>query len=394
MSIGVIIKQYVKTVLQKTLLPVCYNLSKKKNTDPSLVILADSNCSDTPESMLCMKEELLNRGYNVKEMYLDFSKSGIGSVMKFMTDFMKAYANAGAVFICNYFVPVTACKKRKETTVVQLWHGCGCMKKFGYDSPDDISPHYKGNAAGNFDIVTVSGQACVKPFQSAFRLPEGRVLPLGVSRTDMFFKKDFSEDCKEEFYGKYPEYKGRKILLYAPTFRGNASEAYCVGEEHILKLREQLGDGWAVIIKMHPRLKSGLTNCDIATNRLFPVIDLLVTDYSSLIFEYSLFKKPAVFFVPDLEEYSGKRSFYLDYEKEMYGETVTEGEELYGAVLRAEESFDIGRAESFAAKYMSACDGNSSARIADNAQCTMHNYKLAIMEEIPKRQENLLSGAK
>ncbi|MDO4944261.1 MAG: CDP-glycerol glycerophosphotransferase family protein [Ruminococcus sp.] len=365
MSISVIIKQYLKTVLQKTLLPICYNISKKEHIDSKLVILADSNCADTPESMLCMKEELLKRGYRVKEMYLDFSKNGIVSVMKFMVGFMKVYANARAVFICNYFVPVTACKKREETTVIQLWHGCGCMKKFGYDSPDDISPHYKGNAAGNFDIVTVSGQACVKPFQSAFRLPEGRVLPLGVSRTDMFFRQSFNEECKRKFFEKYPEYKGRKILLYAPTFRGNASEAYCVGKEYIVGLQQKLGEGWAVIIKMHPRLKSNLTDCDIATNRLFPVVDLLVTDYSSLIFEYSLFKKPAVFFVPDLKEYSGKRSFYLDYEKEMYGDIVTDGEKLYDAILRAEKNFDVGRAESFAAKYMSACDGNSSARTAD-----------------------------
>ncbi len=365
MSIGVIIKQYVKTVLQKTLLPLCYDLSKKKNIDGRLVILADSNCSDTPESMLCMKEELLKRGYDVREMYLDFSRSGIVSVMKFMTGFMRTYANARAVFICNYFVPVSACKKRKETTVVQLWHGCGCMKKFGYDSPDDISPYYKGNAAGNFDIVTVSGQACVKPFQSAFRLPGGRVLPLGVSRTDMFFKKDFPEDCKREFYGKYPEYKGKKILLYAPTFRGNASEAYCVGEEYILKLRKRLGDSWAVIIKMHPRLKSSLTDCDMETSRLFPVADLLITDYSSLAFEYALFKKPMIFFVPDLKEYKGKRSFYISFEKEMPGEIVTDGGQLYSAVLRAEERFEISKAESFVSKYMSACDGNSSARIAE-----------------------------
>lgn len=365
MSIGIVIKQYVKTVLQKTLLPLCYNFSKKKEIDSELVILADSNCGETPESMVLMRDELLKRGYKVKEMYLDFSVSGIGSVMKFMTGFMKSYANARAVFICNYFVPVTACKKRKETTVVQLWHGCGCLKKFGYDSPDDISSHYKGNAAGNFDIVTVSGQACVKPFQSAFRLPDGKVRSVGVSRTDMFFKEGFAKDCKREFYERYPQYRGRKILLYAPTFRGNASEAYCVGDKYIAELSQKLGNGWAVIIKMHPRLKNGMTNCDMDTGRLFPVADLLVTDYSSLIFEYSLFGKPVVLFAPDLKEYSGKRSFYLDYEKEMYGETVTDADQLYHAVLRAEQSFDPHKAAEFAGKYMSACDGRSSERIAD-----------------------------
>lgn len=366
-NLKIAVKQYVKTALQKTILPLCYNFSQKKNIERRLVILADSNCSDTPESMLCMKKELVRRGYNVKEMYLDFSKSGMAAMMRYMLSFMREYANARAVFICNYFVPVNACRKRRETTVVQLWHGCGCLKKFGYDSNEDISDSFKGKTSENFDIVTVSSPLCEKAFRSAFRLKDGVVRSLGGSRTDMFFESDFSDSCVKDLYEKYPQYKGKKILLYAPTFRGNASSAYCVGEEYIQKLEKQLGDGWAVICKMHPRLKSSLTNCDIDTNRLFAAADILITDYSSLIFEYALFKKPAVFFVPDLKEYCGKRSFYIDFEKEMPGEIVTDGDMLYEAVLRAQNDFKPDRMMRFAEKYMSACDGKASGRIADLA---------------------------
>ena len=135
----------------------------------------------------------------------------------------------------------------------------------------------------------------------------------------------------------------------------------------IAELEKKLGEAWKVIIKMHPRLHSGLTNCDIATNRLMPVADVLVTDYSSLVFEYALYKKPWVIFAPDIESYSKGRSFYLDYKTDMPAPLVTEGEKLAQAVLDSEKSFDHEGVERFTEKYMSACDGRSTERIIDSA---------------------------
>ena len=344
-----------------------YDFAKKKKIDERLVILADSNCDETPESMELVKAELEERGYEVKEMYLDFSKHGAGAVMKYMMSFMKSYANAKAVFICNYFVPCTACRKREETSVVQLWHSCGGLKKFGYDTPDDINSHYKGNVTKNFDLITVSSAECIGFFNSAFRLTKSIVKPLGVSRTDIFFDKDFKDECKEEFFGEYPEYKGKKIVLYAPTFRGNASDPYVVGQSDVLRLKEKLGEDWALIVKLHPRLDDGGMNCDFETNRLLPVADVLISDYSSVVFEYALLRKPLVLFVPDLAEYSEKRSFYLDYEEEMPGTIVTDGGRLCEAVKDSYENFDSSVYEDFIEKYMSACDGNSTERIVDFA---------------------------
>ena len=237
-----IIRQHIKSALQKTLLPLCYKLSKKKDIDKKLVILADLNSVSAPESMELIKAELQSRGYKVREMYCDLSSCGMVSGLKYMMSFMKAYANAMAVFICNYFVPVTSCKKREETTVVQLWHSCGALKKFGYDSEEDISSHFKGSVTRNFDLITVSSKECVKAFVSAFRLKEDIVKPLGVSRTDVFFDESYNEQCRREFFERYPDYKGKKIVLYAPTFRGNALDCHCVGEEYAAELEKKLAD--------------------------------------------------------------------------------------------------------------------------------------------------------
>ena len=66
-------------------------------------------------------------------------------------NFMQVYAQAEYVFINSYFLPVSSCRKRKETTVVQLWHSGGLMKKMGYDTTEDIPKYYKGNPTANYD---------------------------------------------------------------------------------------------------------------------------------------------------------------------------------------------------------------------------------------------------
>ncbi len=360
-----ILRQYIKHFLQKTLLPVCYWWGKRKPVNANLALLADSNCDSIPDSMRFVRDELLARGYDVEEHFCDFSNAGLSTSLKFMMKFMVRYAQAGSVFVCNYFVPCTACQKRDETKVIQLWHSCGALKKFGYDAPDDISAHFKGSVSRNFDYYTVSSEYCVPVFGSAFRLKKDRVKPIGVSRTDEYFQSDFAKICKDKFYKKHPEYKGKKLLLYAPTFRGVAGDAYSVGEDEILKLKNQLGDNWVVLIKMHPRVKSNLNNCDFPTNELFAVVDILISDYSSLIFEYALFRKPLVLWVPDLDEYTKGRDFYLDFENDIPCPLVKDGDKLFSTVVDDYNNCNPQRYDEFINKYMSACDGHSTKRIID-----------------------------
>ena len=71
-----------------------------------------------------------------------------------MFEFMKLYAVSQTVVICDNFLPVASCRKRKGTKVIQLWHAGGALKKFGYDTADDIPAYYKGNVMANLPLVT------------------------------------------------------------------------------------------------------------------------------------------------------------------------------------------------------------------------------------------------
>ena len=90
-----------------------------------------------------------------------------------MKSFMKGYAAAGYVYICSYFLPVSSCKKREETKVIQLWHSGGLLKKMGYDTGDDIPKYYKGNVTRNYDLVTVSSEVCIPVWERHWDFRKG-----------------------------------------------------------------------------------------------------------------------------------------------------------------------------------------------------------------------------
>lgn len=360
------LRQILKMTVQNIVLPVIYRIFRVQKIRPGLVIFADGHSMKRPERMQLLYEGLKARNYVVQEWYCDFQSMNYMKAMGKMMEFMKYYAKANYVVISDNFLPVSSCKKREGTFVVQLWHGCGAFKKFGYDTEDDIPADYVGNVFRNYDLVPVSGPKSIGPFTSAMRLSEGVCQPIGVSATDVYFDEEYNKACREEFYQKHPEAKGKRILLWAPTFRGNAGNPEICGEEIIQNVKEILQDEWYVLIKYHPHmeLKGMQSTTGIPTERLIPVSDLLVTDYSSIIFHYAIYEKPIIFFAPDLDEYWNRRGFYLDYES-LPGIVVSNEQELLDGIGHIDSVFDRDKMNDFYHEYMDGCDGNATERILD-----------------------------
>ena len=129
------IRQYVKMALQNVLLPVVYNIAKHQGIERGLVVFADAHNQKVPSSMAPLAREIKRRGHmHVIEIYDDYQNIPFTRLLRRMLYFMKCYARAEYVVICDNFLPVSSCRKRRETTVIQLWHGCGAFKKFGYDT--------------------------------------------------------------------------------------------------------------------------------------------------------------------------------------------------------------------------------------------------------------------
>ena len=129
---------------------------------------------------------------------------------------------------------------------INLWHGCGAFKKFGRSTAElkfgasaatlDKYPNY-----GNLDIVTVSSPEVIWAYEEAMNLPKGIVQATGISRTDLFYDKDFVNSRREKLYKVMPEARGKKVILYAPTFRGHVASATSPDEIDFYRFAKELG---------------------------------------------------------------------------------------------------------------------------------------------------------
>lgn len=279
-----------------------------------------------------------------RDLKLDFS--GISALIKsclkaagFFTLKAKALATSKYVFLNDNFMPMASLKFSKETVITQLWHAEGAFKKFGLSSPltDEVREREK-KCSEKLTYVICSSKNVVPIYAEAFGVDESKILPLGTPRIDSLLEKKDTGKLRAEFDKKHPECRGKKLILYAPTFRDDPeTDKNIVKNIDMEAFNRELGGEYCLLIKLHPQIHSGepvkgtvdVTAGDI--NELTLISDLLITDYSSVCMDFALLSKPCIFFAFDLEEYEKERSFYFDYENYVPG-TVARN---FNAVIEA-----------------------------------------------------------
>lgn len=255
--------------------------------------------------------------------------------------------------------------------LIQLWHAGGAFKKFGRRGTARTE-FFDSAAHAQYNMVTVSSEFIRSVYADAFHLDIRKVTALGVPRTDIFFDKEAIEKKREKIYKKYPAFRNKKILLYAPTFRDkNQKREEFYPEIDFEQLSGNLLADQLFVICPHPVMKNRIVNREYAnvfemrefsTTEMMFVSDLLITDYSSVIFEYALLGRPMVFYCYDREEYD--RGFYLNYSEDLPGEVYTSQEELTNYLCSSGVYEMKEKYRKFVDRYMSACDGKSCERIA------------------------------
>lgn len=302
----------------------------------------------------------------VVEYFRDYSFCSPLQALKIMLGFMPLYARAKYVFLCDCYVPAACCKKRSETIVIQLWHSCGLMKKVGRDSPEDAAGMLKSQFR-NTDVFTTSAPKVAEVLSRALMIPKEKFSHAGVTRMDLMYNEQRTHALYTQFLKKYPQYCGKKIILWAPTFRGNVQNGYLEGVNDILRLQKELPDDYAVIIKTHRFAGNAEINTPvkIAAERILPFADILITDYSSIYFDYLYFRRPVVLHVPDLAEYQRNRGLYMEAEHVPAYLSRTY-EELEYAILHADDWADCSYHEAQDRLWkdqMVDCDGHSCEKL-------------------------------
>jgi teichoic acid ribitol-phosphate primase len=278
---------------------------------------------------------------------------------------------ARLVVIDNAYLPVHVAPHRAGTTVVQVWHAVGALKRFGLDAP--LTEPERTFLHRYYDLVVVSSDASRRPVSSALRTPLERVLALGTPRTDYFFDAPALAATRDRLLRTQPMLADRRVVLYAPTFRGRGLAKRAAAGLDALRLRAALPADYVLTLKTHPNLDPRATPRDgydlvwepgVEINELFALTDILITDYSSSIFEWALLRRPLVLLVPDLVEYEQDPGLYLDFRSEMIGVQVTDTEGVAQAILAG--VFDMSGYDVFIARHLGNCDGHASERFVDH----------------------------
>jgi CDP-ribitol ribitolphosphotransferase len=279
---------------------------------------------------------------------------------------------AGVVFVDNAYLPVHVAPHAARTTVVQVWHAAGALKRFGLDTQPPPGEPDRTFLHRHYDWVVTSGEASREPWSRALRTPLGQVLALGSARTDLFFEQPAMAAARARLFAAYPGLQGRRVILYAPTFRGRGRAKRSVDDLDAQRLRSALGPDDVLVLKSHPNLDPALVDragFDVIVdpnedmNELLVATDILVTDYSSSVFDWALLDRPLVLVVPDLADYERDPGLYVDYPTEMIGAQVVDTAGVIEAILgdRAPRSGD----PAFIARHLAGCDGRASRRIVD-----------------------------
>ncbi|NFA43046.1 hypothetical protein EXM65_10765 [Clostridium botulinum] len=286
-------------------------------------------------------------------------------------------ATSKTIFLDNVFLPMSYFRFKSEVKVVQLWHGCNTLKKFGQLSTSGLLKKLEKKANSKYTHIIVSSKNMIKLHKQVFGVDEKVIYPLGLPRMDIFFDENKIEDEKNKFYEQFKYLGDKKIILYAPTFRDNSLTSLDDNMD-LSDIVNEFPDEYIIINKFHPFVTNkykDITNNKIIDmsqyedlTRLLFVADVLVTDYSSIVFDYALLNKPTIFYAYDKEEYENKiRGFYYNYEEYLGKTIVYSKKELLKRIININNKDKCKK--DFISRYVDYNDSNSTKRIYNLIYC-------------------------
>ncbi len=387
-----VMKRLIKKVVKLPVLLLYHLLMLIHKTDNKIILFESNlgrNYSGNPrfiyEEMAAGGMDRVFRCYFILENTGTQIPGNIRKVKRLSLFYFYLFAKAG-IWISDTRMP-TYLRKRKDTVYIQTWHGTP-LKKLALDLEQvamegeknlkDYKKRFLKNT-GTWDYLISQNSYSTGIFRRAFDYKK-EILEIGYPRNDILFHKNNENDIHAiKQMLKLP--MDKKIILYAPTWRdnehyGHLSYKFSSGMDFEV-LRDRLASEYIIIVKAHylvgeqpdisrfgDFIRQFDASCDIA--ELYLASDLLVTDYSSVMFDYSLLRRPMLFFAYDLEQYKDSlRGFYFDFLAEAPGPIVTATHRLTEEILAYDPEKYKDKYNAFCKKFNHADRGDASKKIAD-----------------------------
>lgn len=354
-------------------------IRKQKKNNILLMSEARSPISGNLKALDDRIHEICVRDFNVY-YYFDKSlnRSKLTLMMKWISLCWKM-SQCSFVFIDDYSPIFKFIETKGKIKLIQLWHAGVGFKAVGYARfGKQGSPYPYQSGHRKYDNVVVGSKKLIPIYSEVFGIPENKFLPYGLPRLDSYLDKSKISYFKKMFYDKYPQLMNKKIILFAPTYRGETQKKayypYDVIDVHTVKNLYDIG--YVFCIKMHPfitekyviteDLKEMIFDLSLENdiNSLFYVTDILITDYSSNIYEYALMKKPVIFFAFDYYEYKLVRGMQSDLNEISFGRIIKKFQELESCIKN--EDFNMENIERYINDYHTLDGECASDKIIKN----------------------------
>ena len=288
-----------------------------------------------------------------------------------------AARSASAIVIDDYFPELYAVTLHPDTEFIQLWHASGAFKKVGFAREGLPGGPRKGSTAHRgYTAAIVSAEGVRDAYATAFNMSAENVVATGIPKTDLLFDRDWVAQSRASVRRELGIPQDARVTLVATTFHGHGQPTATVGGSHIdwSKVAEGLPSEY-LLIKNHPftrgiapsypphaRVVDVTSRNDI--DALMCSSDVVVTDFSSVIFDAAMLKKPVVYLFANTDDYEANRGFFFEASSYVWGPTASTEPELVSAIKAPTQKSSV--LDAAYARHLSACDGKSTKRVVDS----------------------------
>ncbi|MDA3043933.1 MULTISPECIES: CDP-glycerol glycerophosphotransferase family protein [unclassified Campylobacter] len=353
-------------------LPKFFNLLKSKTIKNNKIVLSNFDGSGYSDNPKYIAEYIISNNLDYELVWLvdknkNIDKSMFPKEIKIVESISFSALqelSSAKIWIDNtrkIFYP----KKKKEQIYIQTWHGLFALKMIEKDAtslPESYIKKAKLDSA-NIDLILSGCKFKTKIFQNSFWY-DGEVAEFGTPRTDIFFDKAKIKNAKKKIYDFYGIDENTKILLYAPTFRKtNSLEPYLLDYSALLKtIQNEFGGKWIILVRLHPNLAFYMDKLNISkdvinasfymdSQELLCASETVISDYSSIVFDYFLLNRPVFLFCTDLQDYTkNDRDFYINID-ELPFDLAENNSELLKNIKNFQENLYKIKIQNFQEKY-------------------------------------------
>lgn len=295
---------------------------------------------------------------------------GIRIVKNFSMEYLKEIHTAKFV-ICNMRTyDGLYWHKRSNQVYIQTWHSSLRLKKIEGDAISSLGENYKNAAKRDSEKIDLLLSGCkfsTDIFKRAFWY-DGEIMESGTPRCDILLSN--TDEAQDKVFRHYGIQMGGKLALYAPTFRSNKPSDFLGMDFN--RLKDVLGNEWVVGARLHPNvLESVVPDGAISMSKysdmqeLIAAADILITDFSSCMFDMAIAGKPCILYAPDLEEYLEKeRGLYFDI-KELPFSIAKDMDELCDMLLEFDYTDYSLKLDKFMSEIGSFEDGHAAERVCE-----------------------------